>query len=146
MKAMMQTFCLPDHQVFSIQNEESQFVENIVPTEHTPRVRFFKQKNLMWISGKSDHPGRPDALMEAIRMTERHLQTSDHLHFVFDITQVNASSVKALMNLLNQLKNHFQKGKDIRINWMISYLDDDMMYLALGMLQLFRLKIEIKPY
>ena len=121
-------------------------VQQIKATPLTPQVRYHENINLMWISGNSIKPANSDVLMSAVDIAVDHLSEKGRLRLVLDLKRINASAVKALMNLFNQLKNQQRFSREIHVTWMIAYQDDEMLEMAVDFMCLFGVKIEIRPY
>lgn len=100
----------------------------ILPVKTKPKVTFLPEEGQMEIQGES-YPENSVEFYEPLivwlngyfaEYTKRDIQFNFRLHYF------NTSSSKAIMDIMDLLDSHYQKGWDITINWFHEEDDEDI--------------------
>ena len=116
----------------------------IAASENSPAVCYRERVNVLTVDGNVTSEYAIDTLTEATDMVNAHFAAYDGLSLVMNITKINTSGVKMMMNLLNKLKYHMAKGKEVKVVWILSASDEEMIDLAVDMINLYGINIDMR--
>ena len=116
----------------------------IAAGENSPAVCYREGVNVLTIEGNVSSEYAIDTMNRAINMVNKHFAAYEGLSLVMNIAKINTSGVKMMMNLLNKLKNYIAKGKEVKVVWILSERDEEMIDLAVDMINLYGINIDMR--
>lgn len=92
-----------------------------------PTVNFDAENGVCEISGESYLEETRVFYEQLIEWLKKYDETTtNNLTFSFKLTYFNTSSSRCILDILNQLKEMIDNGKDIKVNWYYQQDDEDM--------------------
>ena len=97
---------------------------------HTPSLEFFERINMLKIEGRSTSFFTDSAFTELRSVIDEHLEENPRLFCCLKFDLINISTVKALFELVKLLNKYHVIGKQVKLEWVISDGDEDMLDTA----------------
>lgn len=109
-----------------------------------PEIILDKEKNIFEIKGKSI-PENADLFYKPIIewFDEYFKDPNPETVVKLNLVYLNSSSVRALGKLIKSLEEYYQKGFNVKIQWISDKDDEEMIYTAEDYINIFKIPIEI---
>lgn len=98
----------------------------------TPDVRFSETEGKGFIKGESYQEDPFSFYSELSEWFDFYFKSNDTFELDIELTYINSSCSRALVDLLKQFKNFRDEGKSITVNWCYHADDEDMEMLEDG--------------
>jgi|GEM_PF-2634317 len=109
------------------------------------KVYFDSKSHTLWVRSDYGKYLSSQDHVKAVNLLASQLLINDHVKVNLHLTKVNASTVKGLLNIFNQLK-HAAKNKVVsEVKWFIPWGDDEIFDLSHDFSELYDFHIELIP-
>ena len=97
----------------------------------TPEIDFNPQNSTLSIRGKSISMHPRQFFEDAIVWLEHYSEEpNEHTKVEIDLTYMNARSLKAILDILKQVKRIDSNGKDVMVEWNVPREADDLLEIS----------------
>ncbi|MDX2197113.1 MAG: DUF1987 domain-containing protein [Cytophagales bacterium] len=95
-------------------------------TFFTPNIEFQGESGVCIISGESYLENTVEFYKQILDWLRSYMETMQPIDFHFSLTYYNTSSSKAILQIMNLLKDYENKGGKISVTWHYNPDDEDM--------------------
>lgn len=101
---------------------------HIEPTRITPFVEMDSEQGFFNLRGRSSPESCLQFFTPVIDSLREYFPERERITANFDLEYFNTSSSRWVFNILKELEQFSQKGKNVTVNWYYQDWDDDMKY------------------
>ena len=108
-------------------------------------LKYDKINSLINLSSGHLKPLSIETYLKAATAVKYHLKSNDVLHLHISLIKYNATSIRGLLHLFNNLNNEHKLGKNISVSWITPWGNQEVYDLAHDFNELYDFNIDIIP-
>lgn len=118
---------------------------NILQIQHTnnsPAIRLNDETKELELIGRSCPENAIEFYQKVYNTVNQYFSSNESLKLVMALEYFNTSSSKCLYQLVKQIKNYSDRGKEVSFKWLYESDDDDMLETGEDFADLLNIQIE----